>query len=51
MQDLAKHDGPWLATILPQNKIEKGIIPEGFGVKLTFEAKHSRKLTRVYNPC
>jgi hypothetical protein len=23
----------------------------GFGVKLTFEAKHYRTLTRAYNPC
>jgi hypothetical protein len=38
-----------LATLRPQkNKI---IIHGGFGVKLTFEAKHSHKLTRAYNPC
>jgi hypothetical protein len=31
--------------------MEKEIIHGGFGIKLTSEAKHSRKLTRASNPC
>jgi hypothetical protein len=43
MQDSTKHDGPWsswqwLATFLPQEKIEKEIKHKGISVTLTSEA-------------